>query len=238
MRKTIHSFIAATAMLVLAASVSTQAGDVPALSPATQALIAPVHTALAKVDADQARLPPARSDSERLERMQDSDQAGRVIFMRIDFSQVPRNEQQTAQAAAWDDIEAHDLTDQKALKAMMPARGWFTSPTYSAKAVTAAFSIVQHAGRDFDLQHEVLKRMAPLAGHGVSGLSYGMLYDRVSLDFDHKPQRYGTQVECKAGQWQAYDLEDPPHVDARRKAMGFDTTEAEYLKGFAGYPCH
>ena len=237
MRKTIHSLITATAILALAAGVSAHAGGTPALSPATQALIAPVHEAFVKADANEARLPPANTDSERLERMLDSDQAGRKVFVQIDFSKVPRDEQLSAQAAAWQDIEAHDLADQKALKAMMPAQGWFSSPPYSAKAVTAAFLIVQHAGRDSELQHEVLKRMAPLAGRGHDGEQYGMLYDRVSLDFDHKPQRYGSQVECKAGRWQPHTLEDPAHVDARRKAMGFQETEAAYLKRFAGMPC-
>ena len=238
MRKTIHSLIAATAVLALSTSFSAQAGDAPPLSPTTQALIAPVHEAFVTVDANQARLPSAKTDSERLERMFDSDQAGRKIFMKIDFSHVPRNEQPAAQAAAWKDIETHDLTDQKALKAMMPLKGWFTSPPYSAKAVIAAFSIVQHAGRDSEFQHDALKRMKPLAERGINGEQYGMLYDRVSLDFDHMPQRYGTQVECKSGQWQPLNLEDPAHVDARRKTMGFDTTEAEYLTGFARYPCN
>jgi hypothetical protein len=211
----------------------------PPLSPAAQALVTPIHDAFAKAEAEQAKLPPAATDSERLERMLDLDQDGRKIYGQIDFSKLPRDEQLPAQAAAWQDIETHDLADQKALKRMMPAEGWFTSPGYSAKAITAAFLIVQHAVNDPDLMRDVLKRMEPLVKTGqVSGQNYGLLYDRVSLQFDHKPQRYGSQVQCRDGKWQPNDLEDPAHVDERRKAAGYTETEDEYLKHFADNPCH
>ncbi len=242
MRRTIYTRVTAVALLSLGIAISAHAADgpsLPPLSPTTQALIAPVHEAFAKAEAEQAKLPPARTDSERLERMFDSDQAGRKVFTMIDFSQVPRDEQLPAQAAAWKDIETHDLADQKALKAMIPAQGWFTAPPYSAKAVTAAFLIVQHAVNDPDLMRDTLKRMAPLVKAGkADGPSYGLLYDRVSLQFDHKPQLYGSQVQCQDGKWQPDTLDDPANVDARRKAMGFEETEAEYLKHFADNPCN
>ena len=210
----------------------------PALTEAF-ALTAPIHDAFVKAEADQARLQPARDDSERLERMLDLDQAGREIVIHIDFSTLPVEQRLAAQEIAWRDIDAHDLDDQKALKAMMPASGWFTSPPYSAKAASAAFLIVQHAVNDPDLMRDALKRMEPLTKTGqVRGDNYALLYDRVSLAFDHKPQRYGSQVECRAGQWQPSNLEDPAHVDDRRKAVGLKESEAEYLKHFADNPCH
>ena len=43
-----------------------------------------------------------------------------------------------------------------------------------------------------------------------------MLYDRVAMTFDKKPQRYGTQVNCVDGRWQPTDLEAPDAVNARR----------------------
>ena len=242
MRLYIHTLLAAGVALYLVTGLSAHAGDdppLPPLSPATQALIAPVHEAFVEAEAEQARLPPTRTDSERLERMLDLDQAGRNVFVRIDFSKVPKDEQLLAQAAAWQDIQTHDLADQKALKAMMPAQGWFTSPPYSPKAVTAAFLIVQHAVNDPALMRDTLKRMEPLVKAGrADGPSYGLLYDRVSLQFDHQPQRYGSQVQCIAGRWQPNNLENPANVDARRKALGFVETEAEYLKHFADNPCY
>jgi hypothetical protein len=210
----------------------------PALAEAF-ALAAPVHDAFVKAEAEQAALPPAKTDSERLERMLDLDQVGRNVIVHIDFSTLPPDQRLPGQFVANRDIQAHDLADQKALKAMMPATGWFTQPEYSAKAVDAAFLIVQHAANDPDLMRDALKRMEPLVKTGrVKGESYALLYDRVSLFFDHKPQRYGSQVECKAGHWQPQNLEDPDHVDERRKAVGMVMTEADYLKYFADHPCH
>jgi len=241
MRLYIHTILTATVALCLVSGLSAHAGDAPALpplSPATQAVVAPVHEAFVKAEAEQAKLPPAKTDSERLERMLDLDQAGRKVYVQIDFSKLPRDEQLLAQGAAWRDIETHDLADQKVLKAMIPAEGWFTSPPYSRKAITAAFLIVQHAVDDPALMRDTLKRMEPLVKAGqADGPSYGLLFDRVSLQFDHKPQRYGSQVQCIAGQWQPNNLEDPADVDARRKTMGFVETEAEYLKHFADNPC-
>ena len=203
------------------------------------ALAAPVHDAFVRAEAEQAKLPPAKTDSERLERIFDLDQVGRNVIIHIDFSTLPPEQRLAGQKLAAADIETHDLADQAVLKTMMPAKGWFTKPPYSGKAVDAAFLIVQHAVNDPDLMRDVLKRMEPLVKTGQArGDSYALLYDRVALQFDHKPQRYGSQMQCKDGKWQPQDLEDPAHVDERRKAMGFSDTEAEYVQSFDTWPCY
>lgn len=213
------------------------ADDFP-LSAEAQSLVAPIHDAFAKIEDAQARLPPPKDDSERLERLLDLDQTGRKVYGQIDFARLPEDQRLPAQAKALGEIDAHDRADQVELKRMMPTTDWFTQPKYSAKAVEAAFLIVQHATDDPDLMRDSLKRMEPLVKMGqVDGPNYAMLYDRVTLDFDHKPQRYGSQVECKAGHWQPRDLEDPGHVDERRKAVGFPMNEADYLNYFATMPC-
>lgn len=211
----------------------------PALEDAL-ALTVPVHDAFAKIDAEQATLPPPASDRERLERMFDVDQAGRKALERIDVARLPKIQQAAAQMMMWEDeIGWRDRADQKALKAMMPATGWFTRSTYGRRASDAAFLVVQHAVNDPDLMRDVLKRMTPLVGTGeIDDQQYALLYDRVSLQFDHKPQRYGSQVVCRAGHWQADTLDDPDHVDERRKTVGMIQTEAEYLKYFETMPCH
>jgi hypothetical protein len=122
---------------------------------------------------------------------------------------------------------------------MMPATGWFTRSKYGKRASDAAFLIVQHAVNDPDLMRDGLKRMTPFVGTGeIDDQQYALLYDRISLQFDYKPQRYGSQVVCRAGTWQPDTLEDPDHVDERRKAVGMRQTEAEYLKYFGKMPCH
>jgi hypothetical protein len=204
------------------------------------ALTAPVHDALAKVDADQEALAPPASDRERLERMFDVDQAGRQAAQDIDVAQLPKVQQAAAQTMMWEDeINWRDRRNQKELKAMMPATGWFTRSKYGKRASDAAFLIVQHAVNDPDLMRDGLKRMTPFVGTGeIDDQQYALLYDRISLQFDYKPQRYGSQVVCRAGTWQPDTLEDPDHVDERRKAVGMRQTEAEYLKYFEKMPCH
>lgn len=204
------------------------------LSPQATALIAPVHAAYARVEAEQARLPPATTDRQKLERMGQIDQAGRQAEAKIDLSVLPAAERQAAERAIWTEIDAHDLADQAALKPMiarLPPGGWFTRAAYGEAASEAAFLIVQHAVNDPALMRDTLVRLEPLASRGeIDGGDYALMYDRVAQQFEHKPQRYGSQLSCKDGRWQALDLEDPAHVDARRKAVGLKLTEAEYLK--------
>ena len=219
----------------------TGASTVPA-SPAALAegldLIAPIHSAFTKVVAAQAELPPAADDRERLERLEDLDQAGREVLIRLDFSTLPREQQLAARSAAWSEINQHDLDNQAALERMIPKDGWFNKSKYGAKASKAAFHIVQHATNNPGLMRLALSRMEPLVASGeVDGSSYALLYDRVSLIFDHKPQRYGSQVLCQAGVWVPQNLEDPAHVDERRNAVGLKQTESDYLKSFADQPC-
>lgn len=210
----------------------------PALSPAAATLVAPVHAAYAQVAASQAHLRPATSTRERLERMYDMDQAGRAALQTVDVSKLPPSERAAANAVMWSEISAHDAADQLALKSLMTPSGWFTPRIYGRKAATAAFLIVQHAVNDPPLMRDVLARLKPLAETGqVDGGQYALMYDRVSLDFDHKPQRYGSQLECKAGRWQPVDLEDPANVDARRRKVGLTESEAAYLAHAKDMPC-
>jgi hypothetical protein len=226
-------------MAVLVALAATAAAPPPALSAQAQALIAPVHAAFAKVEADQAKLPSPRNDRERLERMYDPDQVGRVAISDIDFSVLPEGERERARTTAWDEINAHDLADQRVLKAILKRDGWITIPRYGKKASSVAFLIVQHAVNDPALMRHTLKLLGPLAAKGqVNGGDYALLFDRMALEFDNKPQRYGSQVRCDHGAWKPISLEDPEHVDERRRAVGMKWTEAEYLKLFQDQPCH
>ena len=81
----------------------------------------------------------------------------------------------------------------------------------------------------------VLPRLHDLGARGeVDAWEYAYLYDRVALAFEHKPQRYGSQVECVHGAYAPQALEDPAHVDERRRAVGLKQTEAEYVKSVGG----
>ncbi len=225
-------------LVVLAALTAAAAPPPTPLSPQAQAMVGRVRDAYAMVEADQAKLPPPKDDRERLERMYDLDQLGRNALEKLDLS-LPQPQRDRATAAVWDEINAHDLADQQALKAMVARDGWITIPKYGQKASMAAFLVVQHAVDDPAFMRATLALLGPLAANGeVDGGDYALMYDRVALEFDHKPQRYGSQVVCVGGRWTPKDLEDAAGVDARRKAIGLKTTEAEYLTMFAQMHCN
>lgn len=208
----------------------------PAMAQAL-AFIAPIHDAYVHLEAENAKLPLAANDRERLERMEDLDQVGRVALSRMDFSTLPMEQRIGARMTAGDEINKHDRANQAALKAMLPATGWFPKSQFGAKAAKAAFLVVQHATNDPELMHLALARMEPLIASGeVDGPDYALLYDRVAL-MDHKPQRYGSQVLCTAGKWSLAPLEDPDHVDERRRSVGITQSEADYVKLASSRPC-
>ena len=208
------------------------------LTARAERLIAPVHGAYVRIAVDQARRAPATTDRERLERLWDLDQAARQAQSTIDLAKLPAPEREAAEAVVASEIAAHDAADQLALKAMTPKTGWFLPQVYGDKAASAAFLIVQHATNDPQLMRDTLAKLEPLTRAGkIDGGQYALMYDRVALEFDHKPQRYGSQVSCTAGRWRADDVEDAPRLDERRRAVGLKQTEAQYLALFKAMPC-
>jgi len=219
-----------SALIMAATPPAVSSSAAPPLSPASLAAVQKVYDAYRDVALRQAALPPAKDDAEKLVRLEDLDQAGREAYSAIDFNALPEADRRVVGAAIFREITAHDVDDQQTLKAMLPASGWFTLSAYGAPAAKAAFLIVQHAVNDPDLMKTVLARMEPLlAKKEVEGEAYALLYDRVSLEFLKRPQRYGSQVQCKHGQASVMDLEDPDHVDERRKSVGMTMSEADYI---------
>ncbi|WP_454713757.1 DUF6624 domain-containing protein [Caulobacter segnis] len=206
----------------------------PALSPDAAARIAPVAAAIKSVQDAQSRLPPPANDGEALVRMVDVEQAGRRAMMKVDLHDLPQPERNAAFQAMWGPISAIDKANQHRLLAMLPPEGWFYKSKYGSDAAEAAFLIVQHA--DLDLWRRFVPVLEPLVAKGeVKGSEYALMFDRLALK-EGRPQRYGSQLTCKDGKFVVDTLEDPDHVDERRKAMGFDTTLAENAKRFADLP--
>lgn len=208
----------------------------PHISAQAAALIAPVGEAIEAEKARQAALPPAANDRERLERMGRLDQVGRRAANSVDLSGLPLTERAGASAALWAPVSAQDDLLLEELLTMIPPEGWFRKSVYGEQAAGAAFLIVQHSG----LEHwrRFVPILEPLVAAGeVDGEEYGLMYDRLAMN-EGRPQRYGTQMTCKAGKWviDRDNLEDPENADARRAAMGFGWTLAEYEAIFAKYP--
>jgi len=216
-------------LLFAAAIASTPATP---LSSQTQAVIAPVHDAIVRAQAELAALPPPKDDTERLLRMQKLDQAPRRV-MQIDYSKIPASEKAAAQAAIWAEIRPIDEANLKALLAMLPAEGWFTISRYGQAGSAAAFLIVQHS--DISQWSRFVPVLEKLAARGeVRGGDYALMYDRLALN-EGRPQRYGSQMTCKAGKYVPDRLEDPDHLDERRIAIGMSPYK-NYLALFANDP--
>ena len=220
---------------MIAALLTATTVALPSLTPASKAFIAPVHAAYARVEAEQTALPPARSDAERLERLYDLDQSARGPLEALGFQTLPADQRAAAMDAVGREVMAHDLADQAAVRRLIPAQGWFARSVYGEKASKAAFLIVQHATNDPALMRSVLPKLRRMWRQGeVDSWQYAYLYDRIALTFDHKPQRYGTQVNCVDGAWRPASLEDPAHVDRRRRAIGLNQSESDYLQAMGG----
>lgn len=98
------------------------------------------------------------------------------------------------------------------LKTIITKYGWPTNSLVGASAVQAAWLLVQHADHDKPFQLQVLALMQPLVQSGdIDASHYAYLYDRT-----HSPQRFGTQGECRDGQFQPFALEDPQKLDQWR----------------------
>jgi hypothetical protein len=223
-------------MIALLLAVVLMIQDPAPLSPEARALIAPVAEAIAAEEARQAALPPATSDRERLERMGVLDQVGRRALNPIDLTVLPEGERAVANAAMWAPLRAMDDRLLAELLPMVPAEGWFRKSVYGEEAARAAFLIIQHS--DVEQWRRFVPVLEPLVATGeINGSQYGLMYDRLAIN-EGRPQRYGTQMICKAGKfvvdWD--NIEDPANADARRATLGFHGTLAEYEQRFADYP--
>ncbi|HWE46041.1 MAG TPA: DUF6624 domain-containing protein [Caulobacteraceae bacterium] len=209
------------AMLLAAAVVTAD----PPLSPAAQSLIASVQASIDKVREQQAALPPPKDDSERIMRLHDLDQAPRQVVVAFDFSTLKPEERKAVTAHVSALIEPVDRADNDALAKLVPPEGWFTISNYGKSTAWAAFDIVQHGG------DQVRERWLPVLGRFVAsgevpGEAFGMMYDRVQITHN-RPQRFGSQFRCDGGKWRPYPIEDPDHVEERRKSYGFGETFAD-----------
>ena len=198
--------------------------------------IAPVQAAYDTELARQAALPPPVDVRERLERMKALDQVGRRAAITVDLSDLPAAERTAAQQALWAPVTAMDDRLSAELLTLVPEDGWFRKSVYGERAANAAFLIVQHS--NLDMWRRFVPILEPLVATGeVDGQSYGLMYDRLAVN-EGRPQRYGTQMACVDGRLviDYANLEDPQNADARREAMGFMSTLAEYETIFASYP--
>jgi len=168
-----------------------------------------------------ASLPPARSVAEELYRRLRVDQFAMGVEMRLwgEYPRNPINDRVWKRLRASTDLIVRENAER--VKALLRTRDWFDDARDGHGASRDGWVLVQHADHDPAFQRDVLRRMEPLLASGrVARADYAYLWDRVAVA-EKRPQRYGSQMDCKDGQRVARGgLEEPERVDARRAEMG------------------
>lgn len=115
------------------------------------------------------------------------------------------------------------------VSAILETFGWPGAEAIGSSANTTLFMVIQHSGIVQQEQYLPLMRKAVQDGK-ASASQLALLEDRVALLL-HRKQRYGSQVawDMKSNTYKLLPLEEPQHVDERRKEVGLQPLK-DYLK--------
>lgn len=194
-----------------------------------------VRSAIFSARAREAEMNPAVSNSERLIRMADIEQAPRLVLSDLDLSALSEMEKQTMWGGIWELITPIDQANQSQLLEMVPEEGWFSISSYGREAAGSAFLIVQHSNPA--LWRRFLPAIeAMVLADEADGSTYALMYDRLALS-EGRPQRYGSQMQCSAGQYAVMEpVENMEQIDALRSSVGLGSL-SENLERFADIGC-
>jgi hypothetical protein len=121
------------------------------------------------------------------------------------------------------EMEAVHVRNAARLRTIMETHGWPSEAEVGKQGSEAAWLIVQHAIGEPDFQRACLGLLWAAADAGTApAWQAAMLEDRVRM-FEGRPQVYGSQLETGAnGIVRPYWLDDPDHVEARRRSVGLE----------------
>lgn len=118
-----------------------------------------------------------------------------------------------------------DATNLPRVQAILKQYGYPGKSLVGAPTNEAAWHVIQHAP-ELIPQYLPLMKTAAETGELPFRL-YATMLDR-QLVFENKEQRYGTQAQNYNNQaWFIWPIQDPAHVNQRRKQAGFKTTVEE-----------
>ena len=130
-------------------------------------------------------------------------------------------------------MNAADMQHAARMKEIVEQVGWPVKTMVGADGAFAAWLLVQHADLDPQFQERCLALMEQALREGeAEAKEVAYLTDRVRVNTG-RPQVYGTQFHTVDGVLVPRPLEDPEHVDERRKHVGLGTME-EYTKTMRG----
>jgi hypothetical protein len=110
---------------------------------------------------------------------------------------------------------------------ILDSYGWPGRSLVGEDGAAAAWTLALHTMPDPDILRRCLTLMRDAAAAGeVEPWQVGFLVDRVSL-VERNVQVYGTTICRKMGGSRRPLLEDPDHVDARRRTVGLPPLEQD-----------
>jgi hypothetical protein len=126
------------------------------------------------------------------------------------------------------DDETLDKRNTERMKGIVEKIGWPTVSKVGSEASRMSWLLVQHADHDVEFQNKCLALMRFESESEVLKIDVAYLEDRVRVN-EGRPQLYGTQFYGQGDSYGPRPIEDPEHVDQRRKELGLDSLE-DYKK--------
>ncbi len=125
----------------------------------------------------------------------------------------------------WKSILRKDSINLIKVSRILDSQGWPSKEKIGERGASTLFLVVQHANLATQQKYLNLVTQAMQKGD-LSKKQYAMFYDRLALRTGKK-QMYGTQLAMDKDSNKPYilPLEDPRHVDKRRKAMGLNSMQ-------------
>ena len=161
----------------------------------------------------------------QLDSIYKEDQDTRMAYIKLLNAKQQNSAEGKAAAAK---MRATDSLNQLFVEGILSKYGWLAPQDVGIYGSQALFLVIQHANLPMQEKYLPMIRKAEKEGRILSS-NLALLEDRVALR-QGKKQLYGSQVGIDAkGEKSVQPLEDPDHVDERRKAMGLPPL-AEYLE--------
>ena len=131
------------------------------------------------------------------------------------------------------ELNRADSVNQIEVKNIVDTYGWLGSSQIGQKAADALYYVIQHA--DLESIEYFFPMMKKAAETGEANRLYAATMEDRMLKYQGKKQIYGTQGHGQMKDDGTFDsfiwpIEDPEHVNERRKQAGFETTVEENAK--------
>src|SRR5215217_4085463 len=118
----------------------------------------------------------------------------------------------------------HDANAAR-LRTIIVTHGWPTERLVGVDGAKAAHRIAQHAINHPAFMRECRRLLDEASVKGeVPRWQFAFIDDRIRV-FEGLEQRYGTQWRDSPNGLEPYAIEDPAHVDERRKLLGLPSLE-------------